>query len=91
MWVVSPTQGRGGHSVNGHNMTKRGSEGVLVKKGMRRGIYICEDNSLIIFLLVGINRSEKKENNFVILRRGFWSRRNLVICEVLLWAQRDKT
>ena len=46
--------------------------------------------SIIIFLLVGINLLEKKENNFVILKRGFRSRRSHVICEVLLWVQRDK-
>ena len=28
----------GGHSVNGHNTSKRGSEGVLVKMGMCRRI-----------------------------------------------------
>ena len=39
--------------------------------------------------MVGINRLEKKENNFVILKQGFRSRRSHVICEVLLWAQRD--
>ena len=47
-------------------------------------------HSLIIFLLVGINRLEKKENNFI-LKRGFRSRRSHVIGEVLLWAKRDKS
>ena len=93
-----PYSRTGGHSVKGHNTTKRGSEGVLVKNGdvpwigfgfpnggfvlsvLNRDIYICEDKILIIFLLVGINRLEKKENNFVILKRGFRSRRSHVIC-----------
>ena len=103
LWVVRPTQGRGDTQSM---VTTRANEAAKVfwwKMGMcrrigfgfpkggfvlsvlNRDIYLWRQESNHIFTWSGYTRPAR-----ISVTWGFRSRRSHVICEVLLWVQRDK-